>query len=372
MKTRICDTFGIEFPIFAFSHCRDVVAAVSRAGGLGVLGALAFTPDQLEIELNWIDEHVDGKPYGVDVVMPVSSVAREGAKEPDFQAMIPQKHRDFVEEVLDRHHVPKLPEDTPPPMALLGWTYDNARPQVDIALSHPIRLLASALGPPPPDVIEKAHAHDIVIAALVGSAQQALKQKEAGVDVIVASGYEAGGHTGEVASMVLVPEVVAAVAPTPVLAAGGIGSGRQMAAALALGADGVWTGSIWLTVKESDTADFLIDRMLTATSRDTVRSRSMTGKPARQLRTAWTEAWDAPDSPGTLPMPLQYMLTADAQARMRRFEEARDLVTTPVGQIVGSMNTRRSSRDVIFDMVNECVDVTQRLATTAAAAKTEG
>ncbi|MEX0749448.1 MAG: nitronate monooxygenase, partial [Dehalococcoidia bacterium] len=157
MRTRICDTFSIEFPIFAFSHCRDVVAAVSRAGGLGVLGALAFTPEQLEIELKWIDAHVDGKPYGVDVVMPISSVGGEGAQEPDFQAMIPQAHRDFVESVMDRHRVPKMPEDAPAPMALLGWTYDNARPQVDIALSHPIKLLASALGPPPPDVTEKAH-----------------------------------------------------------------------------------------------------------------------------------------------------------------------------------------------------------------------
>jgi NAD(P)H-dependent flavin oxidoreductase YrpB (nitropropane dioxygenase family) len=367
MKTRICDMFGIEFPIFAFSHCRDVVAAVSRAGGLGVLGALAFTPDQLEIELKWIDEHADGKPYGVDLVMPASSVASAGVGESDLQAMIPQGHRDFVENVLDRYHVPHLPEDEPAPMALLGWTPDNARPQVDIALSHPIRLLASALGPPPPDVIERAHRQDVVVAALVGSAHHAIRQKEAGVDIIVASGFEAGGHTGEVASMVLVPEVVDAVAPTPVLAAGGIGSGRQMAAALALGADGVWTGSIWLTVKESDTADFLIDKMMVASSRDTVRSRSMTGKPARQLRTAWTDAWEAPDSPGTLPMPLQYMLTAEAQTRMRRYDEARDLATTPVGQIVGSMNSRRTTRDVIFDMVNECIDVTERLASKAAA-----
>jgi len=369
MKTRICDTFGIEFPIFAFSHCRDVVAAVSRAGGLGVLGALAFTPEQLEIELKWIDEHVDGKPYGVDVVMPISSVGGEGAQEPDFQAMIPQAHRDFVESVMDRYGVPKLPEDAPAPMALLGWTYDNARPQVDIALSHPIKLLASALGPPPPDVTQKAHEQGVIVAALVGSAQQAIKQKEAGVDVIVASGYEAGGHTGEVASMVLVPEVVDAVAPTPVLAAGGIGSGRQMAAALALGADGVWTGSIWLTVKEADTADFLVDRMMHATSRDTVRSRSMTGKPARQLRTAWTDAWEAPDSPGTLPMPLQYMLTAEAQARMRRYPQARDLATTPVGQIVGRMNSVRSTRDVIYEMVEECAAVTERLAGAVAGSK---
>ncbi len=369
MRTRLCDTFGIEFPIFAFSHCRDVVAAVSRAGGFGVLGALAFTPEQLEIELNWIDEHVDAKPYGVDVVMPASSVAASGdVSEEQLQAMIPQGHRDYVEAVLGRYGVPQLAADAESPMSLLGWVPGKARNSVDVALEHPIRLLVNALGPPPPDVTEKAHAHGVLVAALVGSASQARKQREAGVDIIVASGTEAGGHTGDIATMVLVPEVVAAVGGAPVLAAGGIGSGKQAAAALALGADGIWTGSIWLTVKESDSSEALINKMLRATSSDTVRSRSMTGKPARQLRTPWTEAWDGADSPGTLPMPLQFMLTADAQARMHRAAlatpeaPAAELVTTPVGQIVGSMNSVRSARDVIFDIVTEFTETAARLS----------
>jgi NAD(P)H-dependent flavin oxidoreductase YrpB (nitropropane dioxygenase family) len=367
MHTRICDEFNIEFPIFAFSHCRDVVAAVSKAGGFGVLGALAFTADQLEIELNWIDEHVDGRPYGVDVVMPASSVAKDAGDitEEQLQAMISERHRNFVEEVLARHGVPPLPPDAERPASLLGWVPGKARSQVDIAMAHPIKLLVNALGPPPEDVVAKAHEHGVKVAALVGSADQARKQRDAGVDIIVASGYEAGGHTGEVASMVLVPEVVAAVAPAPVLAAGGIGSGKQAAAALALGADGVWTGSIWLTVREADTTEPIRERLLHATSRDTVRSRAMTGKPARQLRTPWTDAWEAPDSPGTLPMPLQFMLTSEAMARMHRAAAAggpgKDLATMPVGQIVGSMNSVRSARDVIFDMVEECIATTQRL-----------
>ena len=224
----------------------------------------------------------------------------------------------------------------------------------------------NALGPPPKDVIDRAHQHGVRVAALVGSVAQAKKQVALGVDLIVAQGWEAGGHTGEVSSMVLIPEVVDAVAPVPVLAAGGIGCGRQAVAGLALGAQGVWTGSIWLTVAEAEASPVLTDKLLRASSRDTVRTRSMTGKPARLLRTPWTEAWDGPDSPGPLPMPLQFMLNADAQARIGHYarterSRARELVGIPVGQIVGRMNEVRPTRDVIHDMVSEFVDTVERL-----------
>jgi len=369
MRTNVCEQLGIEFPIFAFSHCRDVVAAVTNAGGMGVLGALAFSPDQLEIELTWIDEHVNGKPYGVDVVIPAKY---EGAGfdpatiSEELQKQIPAGHRQFVEDVLDRYHVPKLPADDEAPQPLLGWTDATARPQLDVSFKHPISLLVNALGPPPEDVVDEAHGRGIPVAALVGRADQALKQKEVGVDLIVAQGTEAGGHTGEVATMVLVPEVVQAVAPAPVLAAGGIGSGRQMAAALALGAQGVWTGSIWLTVAEADTPTAARDKLLAARSRDTVRSRAMTGKPARMLRTGWTDAWDSPESPGTLPMPLQWMLTAEAQHRIFRYQPP-ELVGMPVGQIVGSMHDVRPARDVLYDMVTECAETLENLHRLASA-----
>ena len=363
MRTPICDMLGIELPIFAFSHCRDVVAAVSKAGGMGVLGALAFTTEQLEIELKWIDDNVDGKPYGVDVVMP-ASYAGAGDLDPDkmhdeLEKMIPEKHKQWIESVLEKHNVPKLPDDEQV-MDLLGWTHEGARPQVDIALSHPISLLVNALGPPPKDIVDLAHEHGVKVAALVGSVQQAQRQVNQGVDIIVAQGHEAGGHTGEIASMVLVPEVVDAVSPVPVLAAGGIGNGRQVAAAMALGAQGVWTGSIWLTVAESDMTPIVVEKLLAASSRDTVRSRCMTGKPARQLRTGWTDAWEADDSPGTLPMPLQYMATAEAQRRIARSQD-RDLVGIPVGQIVGSMNGVRPAKDVIFDLVEGFIEASERL-----------
>ncbi len=355
--------FGLELPLFAFSHCRDVVAAVSRAGGLGVLGALYFTPEELETELAWIDAHVDGRPYGVDVVMPASYVGGEfdpGDLEAQLEKMIPEKHRRFVDETLERFGVPPLNGDAPRGHQLLGWTDATARPQVEVALAHPIALLANALGPPPADIVARAHEKGVKVAALASTARHARKQVEVGVDIVVAQGTEAGGHTGEIATMVLVPEVVDAVAPTPVLAAGGIGRGRQMAAALALGAEGIWTGSLWLTVAEADSSPVLRQKLLAASSRDTVRSRSMTGKPARMLRTAWTDAWESESSPGTLPMPLQFMLTAEAFQRIQRSQNP-ELVGLPVGQIVGAMNDERPVRDVVYGLVEEYLAAVERL-----------
>jgi NAD(P)H-dependent flavin oxidoreductase YrpB (nitropropane dioxygenase family) len=371
MQNRLCEMFGIEFPIFAFTHCRDVAAAVSRAGGMGVLGALAFSPAQLELELKWIDEHVDGKPYGVDVVIPVKSADRDAGLSDEknlaetLRGMISEEHWDFVHKILAEHGVPDEAEQTnsdgsPLDQGVLGWTELTGTPLIDVALAHPIKLLASALGPPPPEAIERAHAADVKVAALIGRTQQAVRDVQTGVDIIIAQGYEAGGHTGDVASMVLVPDVVDAVAPTPVLAAGGIGSGRQMAAAMALGADGVWTGSVWLTVAESDMTPVIVEKLLAAGSSDTVRSKSMTGKPARQLRTAWTEAWDSPDSPAPLPMPLQFILWSYAMRRITA-ADSRELIGMPVGQIVSRMNKVRSAKEVVFDMVEEYIDVTERM-----------
>ena len=371
MKNHLTEMFGIEYPLFAFSHCRDVVAAVTNAGGMGVLGALAFSPDELEMELDWIDEHVGGRPYGVDVVMPVKTVDRDagiadtadiGAK---LREYIDQEHWDYVDKILADHGVTpvadaELESGAGLGAGVLGWAEATGATQIDIALSHDIALLASALGPPPKAAIDQAHAQGVKVAALVGRAEQAVRDVQQGVDIIIAQGYEAGGHTGEVATMVLIPDVVDAVAPVPVLAAGGIGSGRQMAAAMALGADGAWTGSIWLTVAENTQGGIVTDKLLAATSTDTVRSRAYTGKPARQLRTAWTEAWEAPESPGTLPMPLQFMLNAYANRKMGS-NPPPELVGMPVGQIVSRMNQIRSTRSVVQEMVEEYVDVATKL-----------
>jgi NAD(P)H-dependent flavin oxidoreductase YrpB (nitropropane dioxygenase family) len=367
MRTEICDRLGIEFPIFAFTHCRDVVAAVSKAGGFGVLGAVGFPPDQLEVELKWIDEHAGGKPYGVDIVIPGKY---EGMGELDpkkleeqLLAAIPEQHRTFADHLLSSHGVPRIPEGEHPVNQLLGWTMATATPQVEVALRHPnVALIANALGTPPPEVISRIHGAGRLVAALCGSGKQALSHKAAGVDIVIAQGTEGGGHTGEIGSIVLWPEVIDAVAPTPVLAAGGIGTGRQIAAALALGAQGVWTGSIWLAVQEAEAPPAQVECYLAASSRDTVRSRSFTGKPCRMLRNEWTEAWEAPDAPKPLPMPLQFMVTSDAVARVHRYaDKAKSVMFNPVGQIVGTMNSVRPVREVVYRLVEEYLEAVERV-----------
>ncbi len=372
MRTKLCDDLGIEFPIFAFTHCRDVVAAVSNAGGMGLLGAVGFTAEQLAVELEWLDEHCD-KPYGVDVVIP-GKYEGMGEMDPakleaELATMIPEEHREFARQLLADHGVPDLPDDQIAP-ALLGWTEATASPLIDEALRHDkVRLIANALGTPPAEVIERIHESGRKVAALCGAPAQAVRHQNAGVDIIIAQGTEGGGHTGDVGSMVLWPQVIDAVAPTPVLAAGGIGTGRQMAAALAMGAEGVWTGSLWLTVEEADIPPAQMQSYLDATSRDTVRSRSWTGKPCRMLRNDWTDAWENPENPQPLGMPLQFMVTGEAVARGHQYpEQAKDVNFNPVGQIVGSMNKVRRTKDVIMEMVEEYLEATARLESLNAAA----
>jgi NAD(P)H-dependent flavin oxidoreductase YrpB (nitropropane dioxygenase family) len=368
VHTELCDRLGIEFPIFAFTHCRDVVAAVSRAGGFGVLGAVGFTPEQLQIELDWIDDHVGDAPYGVDVVIPGKY---EGMGETDpgklaeqLKAMVPDGHVSFARRLLADHGVPEIPDDEDGGGGrLLGWTAATAAPQIDVALNHPrVKVIANALGTPPEDVVEEITSAVRLVGALCGSPDQARRHADAGLDFVIAQGGEGGGHTGDVGSVVLWPQVVAAVAPLPVLAAGGIATGAQIAAALAMGCAGVWTGSLWLTVEESDLPPAQKQQLLQASSRDTVRSRSFTGKPCRMLRNDWTEAWDRPDAPDPLPMPMQYMVSGEAVSRAHRYpEKSLDVMFNPVGQVVGQLNREARSRDVVQRLVEEYLESVDRL-----------
>lgn len=355
MRTTICDTLGIEHPIVGFTPSEHVAAAISRAGGLGVLGCVRFNDaDELDAVLDWMDRNTDGKPYGVDVVMP-AKIPTEGAAV-DLRQLIPPEHQEFVRRTLAKLGVPELPADEQQADGVLGWLHSVARSHVDVALRHPIRLMANALGSPPVDVIQQAHEHDVLVAALAGKAAHASRHVDNGVDIVVAQGHEAGGHTGEIATMVLVPEIVDAVGErAPVLAAGGIGSGRQIAAALALGASGAWLGSYWLTTSEYQQMpgnSATQQALLAAASSDTVRSRIYTGKPARLLKTRWTESWAEGDAPEPLPMPLQNILVSEAHQRIMRSGDP-GVVSMPVGQIVGRMNEIRPVAEIMADLLDE-------------------
>ena len=371
MKSPICAMLGIEFPLLAFSHCRDVVAAVSRAGGFGVLGATTHSPDTIEQELKWIDDHVDGKPYGLDVLIPenISTAGEKNVTWKSLEARISPEHRAFTERLLNRYGIAltitEVAADAPQP-----FDAQRALEVLEIAFRHPIRLIANALGVPPKPMIEMGQRHGVPVAALVGAKEHALRQVAAGVDVLVVQGTEAGGHCGEVSTLVLVPEVIKAIKPirdVPVLAAGGIMTGRQMAACMAMGAAGVWTGSVWLATAESETTEIFREKMIAASSRDTVRSRGRTGKPARQLRSVWTDAWDrAPDSPGALPMPLQSIISRDAfnsidRAATAGNAQARDLVSYFVGQGVGLIDSVRSAGAVVQEFKEDFVDAVEHM-----------
>jgi NAD(P)H-dependent flavin oxidoreductase YrpB (nitropropane dioxygenase family) len=375
VHTQICDELGIEFPIFAFTHCRDVVVAVSKAGGFGVLGAVGFTPEQLEIELKWIDDNIGDHTYGVDIVIPNKYEGMDADMSGEdlaemLRKMVPQQHLDFGRKLLADHGVPVDEGTDDDSLQLLGWTEATATPQVDVALQHPkMTLIANALGTPPADMIEHIHASGRKVAALCGSAYQARKHADAGVDIIIAQGGEAGGHCGEVGSIVLWPEVVKEVAPVPVLAAGGIGSGTQIAAALALGCQGAWTGSQWLMVEEAENTAVQQQAYADATSRDTVRSRSFTGKPARMLKNDWTEAWETPGNPEPLGMPLQYMVSGMAVKATHKYpDQTVDVAFNPVGQVVGQFTKVDKTATVIERWVQEYLDATTRLDELNAAA----
>ena len=372
MRSKICELLGIEFPLFAFSHCRDVVAEVSKAGGFGVLGGAGHTPESLDIELKWIDSQVGGAPYGLDIIVPTSMDAKEGGLTPEeVEARIPPEHKAYVERILAENGIEagglwhrSIARDFGDNMREKGATE-----VLDAAFAHPIRFIVNALGVPPPAMMERARAAGVPVGALVGAREHAVKHAEAGVDVLVVAGTEAGGHCGEVSTLVLVPEVVEAVKPygdLPVLAAGGIVTGRQMAACMAMGAAGAWTGSVWLTTAEAETTPSVKEKMLAANSRQTVRSRSRTGKYTRQLRSPWTDAWQTEDAPDPLPMPLQSLVSEPALRKIDKLAEGGDpaakrLATYWVGQGVGLMNASTSVRTVVFDFMQDFAAAAERL-----------
>jgi NAD(P)H-dependent flavin oxidoreductase YrpB (nitropropane dioxygenase family) len=372
MNQKLCKMLGIDFPLFAFTHCRDVVVAVSKAGGFGVFGAATLDAEQLKIELDWIDAHIDGHPYGLDLAIPenMEDLGAEHQTRASLASQIPSEYYTFVDDLLKSHGIntdTSVPFDEP-----LGISHfhDVARAQVEEGLRHPIRLLVNALGKPPAFLVELCKDAGVPVGALIGSKDHALRQIEAGCDVLVAQGTEAAAHCGEVSTMVLLSEVVRELerqgSDMPVLAAGGIATGRQMAGVMMMGAAGAWTGSIWLTTPESDDHPAVKEKLLAARSRDTLRSRAMTGKTARQLRSAWNTAWEAPDAPRPLPMPFQHILTGRALQLAEKSTDggnskAREVLTQGVGQAIGLVNESKSCRSIVQEFKEDFADAVESM-----------
>jgi NAD(P)H-dependent flavin oxidoreductase YrpB (nitropropane dioxygenase family) len=365
MRTPIAETFQIDLPIFAFSHCRDVVAAVTKAGGMGVLGAAWLTPDELQINIDWIRRQVDGKPFGVDLVFPGT---HGDEKEPqEYVEAIPSGHLDFVKKVLDEAGLQDISaadrkEFLAQYATKMAMTNRKSQRQLDVSLDNKIPFIVGALGVTPKWVIEAVRARGGKTGALVGSVKHAAKQRDAGVDVLVAQGTEAGGSVGPVASMVLWPQVVEAARGLPVLAAGGVSRGSHILASLALGCQGVWVGSLWLTTAESDLTMEMRERFFPAESEQAIVSRAITGKPGRMLRTKIVDAWEGPAAPTPLDWPMQSILTGYPNKRAERGHNL-DYWAYNVGQAVGDMKGHTTVKGEVERLLNEYLEALDHLNT---------
>lgn len=352
LRTSLCEMLEIEYPIVAFTHCKDVVAAVVNAGGFAVLGEAMHEPDEIVADIKWIREKVDGRPFGIDLVLPASVPPSDSLDK--LKSDIPESHRQFADRIKKEHNVPE-PKN---PVALHKWgglNQEMARAQLDVVLEERAPVFTSGLGNPA-FILEAAHSRGIKVFGLIGRTRQAKKEIEAGVDAIIAQGTDAAGHTGPIGTFSLVPEVVAIAGDTPVIAAGGVTTGRHLAAALCLGAAGVWTGTLWLASRESDSDMIIKEKLIAATSDDTVYSRSVSGMPMRTLRCVWTDEWAKPDAPRTLPAPYQMLLSADyIQAANDHRRE--DLMFEAAGQGVGFVTAMKPARQIVIDMVEEALDV---------------
>lgn len=332
LKTQVCAQFGIERPIFGFSHSVDVTAAVTNAGGLGVWGATHHEPDSIRANIRQIKQLVGDKPFGVDVLLPQS--VGDNTDRKTAHARLPEQHKAFVAGLMQKYNIPK---PTKP-----SFFADNIRSQqlfrnqVDAVLDSDTPVFAAALGVPA-EIIALARDGGKKTIALVGAPRHAEKALAVGVDLLVAQGHDAGAHTGKIGTFTLVPQIVDVAGKTPVLVAGGVGHGRHLAAALALGAQGVWMGTAWLATKEHAVDEIILKKLLAANSEDTLISRSHSGKTLRMVRSGWSDEWGAPGAPEPLPMPHQQVLVGEIFHAIREHRIA-PLMWDAAGQSIAYFN----------------------------------
>ena len=359
LHTPLCDKLGIEYPIVAFTHCKDVAVAVINSGGFAVLGEALHTPDHIAADIKWIRERIGGKPFGIDLVLP-SSVPEEKSVE-ELLAMIPAEHRAFEQKIKAKYNVPD-PKVRPDIHVWGGLDQKRALNQLEVIFDERVPVFASGLGSPA-FLLKRAHELGMQVWGLVGKPRQAKKQLTAGTDVIIAQGFDAAGHTGNIGTFSIVPQVVDAARGTgvPIIAAGGVTTGRHLAAALALGADGVWTGSLWLASRESDVNLPLKERLIEAETDDTVYSDCISGYTMRTTRSPWHNEWASPEAPEVLKPPLQMILSSNYIQGSLDYQR-KDLMTEAAGQGIHYVTEMKPARQILSDIVEEALDVFDRFA----------
>ena len=346
-QTRLSRKLGLDCPIFGFAHSAPVVAAICNAGGFGVLGATRHTPEEIEHELAWIRAQVGKRPFGVNLVLP------DGMPEDNdraaIEAKLPATHLEFVRGIYEKYSVPAATK--PGERSRFVRSNEVAQQQLESVLRSDVNLLACGIGSPV-EVIESAKAAGKLVLALVGSPKHARRALAKPIDILVAQGYDAGAHTGTIGTYSLVPQIVDLAGDIPVLAAGGVATGRHINAALAMGAEGVWMGTAWLTTEEHKIPDLLLQKLLKAGSDDTVISRADSGKTLRQIRSAWSEEWASPQAPIPLKMPYQDILVGDLLGAIDEHLMA-PLMHSPAGQSIAYFNNLTTVADVMEKLMRE-------------------
>ena len=345
----VCDQLGIDVPIFGFAHCVETVAAISRAGGYGVYGATRRFPEEIREELAEIRELVGDRPFGVDLVLP-PGMPEHNSREA-IEAEIPEAHKEFVQQLIEKYEIPEASEPGMRTRFIRSTEIEEA--QIRAVQESSVNMFACGIGAPR-EVVQEAKSLGKTTLALVGSPHHVPRSLAAGVDMLVAQGYDAGAHTGPIGTFSLVPQLVDAAGDLPVLAAGGVATGRHIAASLAMGAQGVWLGTAWLLSQEHQAHLHPVnaEKLKAAGSADTVITRSESGKTFRQIRTGWSQEWEAEGAPDPLKMPYQDVLVGDVLGAIEE-HDIEPLIHSGAGQSVGYFDEVRPVADIMAELVED-------------------